>query len=588
MTFAEQLKGQLDIVEVIGQYVRLKRSGVAHRFIGLCPFHSEKTPSFNVNAANQFYYCFGCQATGDVFKFVQVMESLTFPETLQALAERHGIPVPQRQRPDDPEVQRRDALQEMHEIAAELFQTNLRSATGSEARAYLESRGVAPAAMDEFRIGLADGGGQQLVARLQRFGPELMEQSGLVKRRESGGFYDAFRARLMFPIHTEQGKVIAFGGRALRPDDNPKYLNSPDTKIYKKSTVLYNLHRAKADARKRDRMILVEGYMDAIGVSAAGIREVVAVCGTSLSNEQVRAIKRQISQQQANTGNVILNFDPDAAGARSAEKYIGNFLAEGLRVNVLKLPGGLDPDEYIQQSGSEAYRQRLDAAESYFHWLADRARDKFDMHTVEGRLDALKSLLPSIQQVGYWPAKHAIVSELAGYLKVPNEVTLKLLQENTQRAEPRSAAKSATASIPPNELLLITCLLLSPDARAAIKHYLTSSNVLQMLETRSVFEAVMELEEEGEPFSMEAATRRVEPRLQRVVADLSFSGLAIAEEDAPQQAIHCLRALESKARDARCGELRRRIRALEQEGNFEGALALANELDNMKTASSGV
>ncbi|HEX4769338.1 MAG TPA: DNA primase [Bryobacteraceae bacterium] len=588
MTFAEQLKGQLDIVEVISQYIRLKRAGSTHRYIGLCPFHSEKTPSFHVNAANQFYYCFGCQATGDVFKFVQEMDSLTFPETLKSLAERNGIPVPQRQRADDPEAQRREALLEMHEIAADVFQNNLRGANGTEAREYLKSRGMVPGTMDEFRLGLSDAGGQQLVARLQRFGTELMEQSGLVKRRETGGFYDTFRGRLMFPIHSEQGKVIAFGGRALRPDDNPKYLNSSDTKIYKKSSILYNLHRAKTDARKRDRMILVEGYMDAIGLAAAGIREVVAVCGTSLSHEQVRAIKRQISQQQANTGRVILNFDPDAAGARSAEKYIASFLAEGLRVRVLELPGGLDPDEFIQQNGSDAYSQLLDAAESYHHWLALRARTKFDMRTVEGRVDAFKSLLPSLQHVHDRLERSAIIGEIAEYLKLDRDLIAQQLKQTGRASDHRSGGVSAIAPVPPNELLLLNCLLLSGSARAAIKHYLATNNLLSMLEMRAIFEAVIEVDEAEGLFSIDEVSRKLEPRLQRIMANLSFSGLAMDDEDAAQQAIHCLRALEAKAHEARCTELRQRIRVLEQQGNFENALALMTELDNVKTAHSGV
>ncbi len=360
MTFAEHLKSQLNIVEVVGQYVRLKRAGT--RYVGLCPFHSEKTPSFGVHSTLQYYKCFGCDAGGDVFKFVMEIESLTFPEALKLLADRYGIPIPE-QRSDDPDTQHRAALLEMQEIAAEVFQSNLRGSSGAEARSYLESRAVSRGAIDEFRLGLSDSSGRQLTYRLRKFGPALLEESGLVsKRHETGEFFDRFRARLIFPIHNESGKVIAFGGRALKPDDEPKYLNSPETKIYKKSTVLYNLHRAKIDARKHDRMILVEGYMDVIGVYSGGIREVVASSGTSLAVDQVRAIKRQVAQQQASTGQVILNFDPDAAGARSTEKYIATLLAEGLRVKVLEIPGGLDPDEYIQQNGPDAYRKQLETA----------------------------------------------------------------------------------------------------------------------------------------------------------------------------------------------------------------------------------
>ena len=584
MTFAEHLKSQLNIVEVVGQYVRLKRAGT--RYVGLCPFHSEKTPSFGVHSTLQYYKCVGCDAGGDVFKFVMDIESLTFPETLKLLAERYGIPIPE-YRSDDADTQHRAALLEMHEIVAEVFQSNLRAPSGADARSYLESRGVSPAAIAEFRLGLSDSSGRQLTHRLRKFGPELLEESGLVsKRQDSGELFDRFRARLIFPIHNESGKIIAFGGRALRPNDEPKYLNSPETRIYKKSTVLYNLHRAKIEARKQDRMILVEGYMDVIGVYSAGIHEVVASSGTALGIEQVRAIKRQVSQQQASTGQVILNFDPDPAGARSTEKYIATLLAEGLRVKVLEIPGDLDPDEYIQQNGPDAYRKQLDGATSYFHWLAGRARTKFDMHTAEGRVDAFKFLAPAIQLVSDRVERAAIANEMAEYLNVDRDVVRQSFRR-TAAPEPAQKPRDSSPAIPPNEKLLLACLLLGQDAGAAIKHFLRRSDVLDVLELKGIFETVVALDTEGVPFSIEAVASRLEPRLQRIFTDLSFSDFGIREEDAAEQALHCLKALELKSVDAKRNSLRRRIRELEQEGNFEEALRYAGELNELKPANSG-
>ncbi len=584
MSFAEHLKSQLNIVEVIGQYLPLKSSG-SGRYLGLCPFHPDKKPSLNVHGVNQFYYCFSCNAGGDVFKFVMEREGLTFPEALKVLSERFGIPMPEVQRSDDPEAQRRAALLEMHEIAAEIFQNNLRGAAGGNARSYLESRGVSRAAIDEFRVGLSDPSGQQLFQRLQKFGPELLEQSGLVVRRqEDGRFYDRFRARLMFPIHNESGKVIAFGGRALRPNDEPKYLNSPETKIYKKSAILYNLHRAKIDARKLERMILVEGYLDVIGVYSAGIHEVVASSGTSLGIDQVRAIKRQI-QQQASTGQIILNFDTDAAGGRSTEKYISMLLAEGLRVRVVELPGGLDPDEYIQQNGPEAYRKRVDGAVSYFHWLGDRAREKFDMETAEGRVDAFKFLSPMIQQVSDRLERDAISNELAEYLKVDRQV----MRDSFRRlAGPESAQKPRDigSAIPPNEKLLAACLLTSADARIAIKHFLLRADILHLLELRPIFETMLILDREGAPFSVDAVASRLEPRMQRILAELSFSDFGVQEEDASEQALRCLEALEAKSLRAARDRLRQQIKELQRQGNLPEALRVAGELDRMDAASS--
>ncbi|MFL6417073.1 MAG: DNA primase [Bryobacteraceae bacterium] len=586
MTFAEQLKSQLNIVDVVGHYVRLKRQGAGPRYVGLCPFHSEKTPSFGVHSALQIYKCFGCDAGGDVFKFVMEHDHLTFPEAMKVLAERYGIPMPERQRFDDPEAQKRAAILEMHEIAAQVFQDNLRSGAGKEARTYLESRGTSNDALAEFRLGLSDPSGQQLATRLQKFSPALLAESGLVLQRQGGnGFFDAFRGRLMFPIHSEDGKVIAFGGRALRQGDDPKYRNSPETPIYKKSAVLYNMHRAKIDARKRNRMILVEGYMDVIGVYSAGVHEVVASSGTALSSDQVRAIKRQVSQGQAGSGQIILNFDPDAAGTRSTEKYIGAVLAEGLRVKVLRIPGELDPDEYVKDFGPDAYIKLLERAGSYFHWLADRAREKFDMRTAEGRVDAFKYLAPVLQQVHDRIERGAIAKELAEYLNVDRETIRENLRPHSP-AQPAPRARTLGSSLPPNEKLLAACFLLSQEARSVIRQYFLQTKIVQLLELRSFFEAAMKIDEEGESFPVEKALVGLDLRMQKLLTELSFAELGISESDAPQQALRCLEALETTARLKGRDDIRRRIRELEQAGQFAEALLLAEELNQGKRPSA--
>ena len=589
MSFAEQLKAQLNIVDVVGQYVRLKRQGAGPRHVGLCPFHTEKTPSFYVLSNLGVYKCFGCEASGDVFQFVMDRESLTFPETLKHLAERYGIPMPTRQRLDDPEAQVRSAVLEMHVIAADLFQQNLRSSNGSKAREYLSSRGVSAASAEEFRVGLSDPSGQQLVARLQKFGPALLEESGLVSKRQEGtGFYDRFRNRLMFPIHNESGAVIGFGARALREGDEPKYLNSPETKIYKKSKVLYNLHRAKIDARKQDRMVLVEGYMDVIGVYSAGVKEVVASSGTALGNEQVRSIKRQISQQQANGGHIILNLDPDSAGVRSTEKHIGALLSEGLRVKVLVIPGGLDPDEYINQHGPDAYGCLLDNAESYFHWLADRMRQRFDLRTAEGRADTLKALTPVLQLVTDHIERGAIVSELAEYLNMDRDLIRDSLGRPSSQTKQPPKPRDIGSAIPPNEKLLVTCLLLSEDAREAVKQYLRLADVAHLLDMKSFFDALLALDREEIPFSLTTISARLDTRVQKILEELSFADIGISEEDAPQQAIHCLRALEATSIDSARRRLRTQIRDMEGAGNFTEALRLTTELDKLKRAAPGL
>ncbi len=308
MDFAEQLKGAVDIVAVVGEHVRLRKSG-AYRYMGLCPFHNEKTPSFTVHATHQFYKCFSCGAGGDVFKFVMEIEGLSFYEALKSLAERYGIPMPKRSQYADEDSKLRGALYQMHELAQENFRANLNGPAGEAARAYLARRGVAAETIEQFGLGYADRSGRALV--------RLFEQRKFAPA-ERGAIGTGGQARgrqrvrpLPQPADVSDprrnGRIIGFGGRALAAEDNPKYLNSPETPIYKKSHVLYNLHRAKEAMRKEDRVILVEGYMDAIGVTAAGFAPVVASCGTALTTQQVQLLKRH-------TQRIVVNFDPDAAG----------------------------------------------------------------------------------------------------------------------------------------------------------------------------------------------------------------------------------------------------------------------------------
>ena len=583
MNFAEQLKNQLDIVDVVGHYVRLKRQGAGPRWVGLCPFHSEKTPSFGVHSGHQYYKCFGCDAAGDVLKFVQQIESLTFPETLRCLAERYNIPIPERQRDDDPESRRTAALLEIHEAAATIFQENLRGNAGAEARRYLESRGVAPDAVREFRIGLSDPGGQQLVQRLKNFGENLLLDSGLVaKRQDAPGLYDRFRGRLMFPIHDGSGKLIAFGGRALRPDEKVKYINSPETRLYTKSAVLYNLHRAKIAARKNDRMILVEGYMDAIGIYSTGVQEVAAICGTALGAVQIRAIKQEISYQSGK-GNVILNLDSDAAGAKSTEKYIATLLSHGLRVRVLDIPGGLDPDEYINENGPAGYAKLLDETQSYFHWLVASARKKFDTRTAEGRIDAMKVLLPAVEQVQDRIERAAIATEIADQLGVERELIHRALKPGAVAVATRPP--DPASAVPPNEKLLIACMLASSDARSVIRHYFADSQLLETLELKPVVRAILTSEEQAR-LPLSDISETLDPHFRKILEAISFSESGVGEERAVAQALDCLKKLEGESHQAQCDALKKQIRQLEREGNAAEAMRVYEQLNTLRPPSA--
>jgi DNA primase len=582
MDFVEQLKSSIDIVKVIGEYVRLKRVGATGRYVGLCPFHQEKTGSFNVNQSRQFYKCFGCGVGGDVLKFVQEIDGLTFPETLKMLSERAGIPMPKRSEYADADSKLRAALFEIHAIAAQMFRDNLQGSNGAEARAYLQKRGIGQESANTFELGYSEGSGQALVRALgtKQFTQEQLDASGIVRRREDGsGSFDFFRGRLMFPIHNEAGKVIGFGGRAMRDQDQPKYLNSSETPIYKKTSVLYNLHRARDTMRRSNRAVLVEGYMDVIGVYSAGVKEVVASCGTGFTTPQAGVIHRHAD-------HVVVNFDPDRAGADASEKAIQILLDEGVHVRVLSLDGGLDPDEYVKQNGADAYRAKLDAASTYFHWLADRARLKFDMHSADGRMEAFRYLLESVKKVNDKLERAAIANDLAGYLGVdPGLVLDQFKKAATDRRGgagiPPKAAPKQEVSVPAVESILLNAMVSSAEVRAEILPLLTA-DLLADFETREIFETMRLLAESGSNVTFSVLHARLSPALQtllhRVIAADDISDEALSVELARA----CLRRLEAGPVKRRIDELRSLVKSAEREGQVQQALEWMAELGRLE------
>jgi DNA primase len=595
MDFVEQLKSSVDIVKVVGEYVRLRRIGATGRYLGLCPFHQEKTPSFNVNQARQFYKCFGCGVGGDVLKFVMEVDGLTFPETLKLLSERHGIPMPQRPEFSDADSRLRGALYDMHTIAAKLYRTALNGAEGAEARAYLADRGVSSELIETFELGFSDPQGRALTRRLteERFSPEQMEASGLVRRRtEDASCYDAFRGRLMFPIHNESGKVIAFGARAMRSDEQPKYLNSPETPIYRKTSTLYNLHRSREAMRKTNRAVLVEGYMDVMGVYAAGIKEVVASCGTALTNTQVRSLHRHAD-------TVVVNFDPDDAGANAAERAIQLLLDESLHVKVLALGGGspdaahakLDPYEYVKQFGPDAYRAQLDCASSYFHWLADRARARFDMRSADGRMDAFKFLLPAVQKLSDKLERAAVASDLAGYLGVEPGLVLDQFKRaaaerrtSQQRTGPKpvhpGAGSAPPAAIPALERILVNALLSSESARLHILAQLSSEMTADFV-SHEVIQALRQIAETG-PVSFSALDGRLSEPGRTLLHQIAAADEIGDDAECLAQAEACLRRLREDFHRRQLDGLRTRVKMAARKGRADEALHWTAELQRLE------
>jgi DNA primase len=430
--FSQTVKQQADIVKIVGEFVRLKKAG-AQNYSGLCPFHAEKTPSFSVHAGRQFYHCFGCGQSGDVFSFIQKIENVSFPEAVKTVAVKCGIPLPKREfsSPEEAaESRQRGKLIELHEAATAWFEQQLRSPEGSLAREYLSGRGMTDEGIAKFRIGYAPESFHALRDKLQAMADvEMLRASGLFSFKEQedgkpGPLYSRFRKRITFPIANESGRVIAFTARALESGEKagPKYMNSPETSLYSKGQVLFNLDKARGAIREADFAVLVEGQMDCISAYLAGITNVLATSGTAFSEAQVRLLSRY-------TTRVIVNFDPDTAGANAAEKSIALLTEEGFEVKVVTLEGGLDPDRYVRERGAKAYMAALRGARRHQEYLLERARQMFPPRTPEAKIKALNYLLPHIRRMPNRIARDEFAMDAAQKLGIDSALVREELKQ---------------------------------------------------------------------------------------------------------------------------------------------------------------
>jgi DNA primase len=525
--FAYTIKQQADIVRIVGDYVKLRKAG-AQNFSGLCPFHGEKTPSFSVHATRQFFHCFGCGVSGDVFAFVQKIENITFPEAVRAVAQRLGIALPKvsySSPAEAKEAKLRTVLLEVHERASAFFQQCLRRPEGAHAREYLAGRGLDEEMIKTFRIGYAPDSGFLLRDGLKSdFPEEVLRESGLFSWKESAqpsaisrqgnarsldsargasdtpsgsarddnslndetnqtlsgetklaasdaskpgaaAMYSKFRNRVVFPIANETGRVIAFTGRTLSADEKagPKYLNSPETAIYSKSRVLFNLDHAKEAIRKLDYAILVEGQMDCISVFAAGFHNVIASSGTAFTELQAKLLGRFSKK-------VVVNFDPDTAGAKATERTLGLLVEEEFEIKVLTLEAGFDPDLFLRRKGKDAYAAELKKSQRYFDYLIERARTQFSTRSAESKVKAVNYLLPHIQRVPSRIVRDELAQEIAQKLGIDSSV---LRQELKHAASNRSSAsvKAPTeAQITDAERILVRALASATEMQTSEEH----------------------------------------------------------------------------------------------------------------------
>jgi DNA primase len=556
-SFADRVKQQADIVRVIGEYIRLKKSG--QNFTGLCPFHGEKTPSFAVHPVKQIFHCFGCGKGGDVFSFVMEMEKCQFPEGVRIVAEKCGIalPKPKERSPEErKENQQRAVLIEMHREAQGFFAKQLETTgEGRAARAYLEDRGIDKATIAQFGIGYAPSGGDVLLRQLKaKYAEKLMVESGLVSRDQNGArLFDRFRRRITFPIANESGKIVAFGCRALG-DDQPKYLNSPETPIYSKSNVLYHLDRAKDALRRQDFAVLVEGYMDAIAVARAGISNVVASCGTSLAEPQIKLLGRF-------TKRVIVNYDPDSAGQAATERSVSLLLEHEFEVKVLALPAigdkKADPDLFIREKGAEAYIKALKESPPYVDYLIARA-GQMDLTTGEGKLRALNFLMPYVQKIPNGLLRSEWATRISQKLRIDEPVLRAALNKaaTERRSEVKTRPELVGKAGKPAERRLIRMLAEAEEFKKELAQRLKQARLYQGLETEKIFAALIVAGLAGEPVPAMEIGAMLEERDRRVFFEILFEE---ANEGTWEEAESCMEALRGRQVEQELAQVQREI-----------------------------
>lgn len=566
--FADDLRNQADILRIVSDYVTLKKRGA--NYLALCPFHQEKTPSFNVHPGKQIFKCFGCGVSGDIYGFVMQIERCSFPEAVRIVAEKTGVKIPvMESTPQSAQAAgERVHLMQLNEWAAEFFRSHLGTGEGGRrALEYLQSRGVTATTSEKLGLGYAPASWDALSIHLQKKGApqQLVEKSGLVSLRENqSGYYDRFRNRLMFPIRDAQGRVVAFGGRAFAGDD-PKYLNSPETAVYTKGRHLFGLYYAKEEIRKLDSVILVEGYMDFALPFQEGVCNVVASLGTALTEQQVRLLGRY-------TRNIVVNFDPDSAGVAAAKRSIDLLVAEGFRVSVVSLPDGEDPDSFVLKHGAMKYREQVFHARPYFDFLADEAMRRIDSAQPGGKARVLAEIIPYILKIRNRVERAEYVTYAADRLKVEE----RLLREELRRAAAGtyervtenqedlgagiSVAERQLLALAVSDLHALNCLV--ADAHETDFDGLT---------TEPIFEALFALHRDGIEPTMGSLGQRLEN--EDLLAKILPTVILLEEIEPPEQTSaearqkrvqSCLNAIRRKRVHQRLALVQSEIQAAER------------------------
>jgi len=585
-TFIDDLKRQADIVRIVQDYVSLKKKGA--NWMACCPFHKEKTASFSVSPAKEIFYCFGCHKGGNVFNFVMEMERIAFPEAIKIVAEKTGVPLPRQIDDSRFEARKRDSDQviDLNQWALLWWEDQLKSkATAAlAARDYLDQRGISEETREAFRLGFAPDSWDALSTHLRQKGAtqEQIEKSGLVVKKDEGGSYDRFRGRLMFPVIDAQGRAIAFGGRTLDPEGEPKYLNSPETAAYTKGRHLYGLNLTRDEIRRQGFAILVEGYLDLIVPYQIGIRNVVASLGTALTPEQAKLIARFARK-------VVVNYDGDRAGVQAAKRAIETILAEDLEVKVLVLPDNADPDDFIRKYGAAEYQKRRGEAQPHIQFVIDQAVRDRNLHSPADKAAAVEEALPFVRAVRNRIQKREYFDITMDALRVQPEQRRELWQRIRSGASTDGASvqelvrRSPTSRPTVAEEKLLELLLGNPELRKIVLPRLETADY-ENLASAPIFRALVSLDKEDKEVgfdSLSAATADT-PQAEEFLARLMMTDTTESFDESLTAADSCLNALRLTKLDRDIDELGSELGEAERAGDSQKLNRLAMEQLDLK------
>lgn len=618
----DEVRSGVDIVDLVASYVRLKKRG--KNFVGLCPFHSEKTPSFNVSPERQMYYCFGCGAGGNAFTFVMAFEKISFPEAVRFLAERAGVALPQSYDADTVGGSESEALYDACSMAGRFFYHNLTETTeGQLALEYFHHRGFSDAIIKKFGLGYALNSWDALLKHAEQKSVPvgILEKAGLVRKRDDarpddavgrGTYYDYFRGRAIFPIFSPSGRVIGFGARKLREDDPlGKYINSPETPIYNKSRVLYGIYHARDAIRAKNSAVLVEGYADLITVYQAGIENVVASSGTALTAEQVQLLARY-------TKNIVIVYDADSAGSKAALRGVDLILENDLEVRVAQLPAGEDPDSFVRRNGAKAFNDILERSISFVDFIAQAYEQQGKFSTPEGQAEAVRTIVRTIAQMRDELKRHFYIKHVAEKYKLYESTLYRELEKHLPRVrktatvqripvlEPEVSSQDikdeAGTSIPAAERDMLHAMLEGrQDILSLIFRHITVGDFTNT-RARALASRLKELwDVEGKIDAVRMMNDLEDEELRRLVAELLFSkyeiskgwkewGVDVVQADTMDIARDALLAFRKRALTFRIEENQRRIKEAGDRGEDVMPLLAQRQqlLDEMKALSRGV